>query len=82
MRINQSATGKRRSHHGLKEPRLSKCQNCGEKHVRHKVCENCGFYKGKQYIDVEARLAKKIERKKRKLKEQGKDPTEALPEDN
>lgn len=77
MRINRSATGKRRSHHSLKEPRLSACDNCGGKHLRHRVCGHCGTYKGRKVFDKEAEIAKKLERKKRKLKERGEDPTQA-----
>ena len=77
MRINRSATGNRRSHHGLKEPRLSKCANCNGMHLKHRLCEQCGTYRGRKVVDVEAQLAKKLERQKRKLKERGEDPTKA-----
>lgn len=77
MRINRSATGKRRSHHALKEPRLSKCENCDALHMRHHLCETCGTYRGKKVIDTEARLAKRLERQKRKMKERGEDPENA-----
>jgi len=65
MRHTRAHTGNRRSHHALKEARLSKCTNCGEMHVRHNICKNCGTYRGKTYIDVLAKLTKK----ERKLKE-------------
>lgn len=74
MRINRSATGNRRSHHALKEPRLSKCQKCGEMHIMHRACEACGTYRGRRVVDTEARVAKKMERQKRKMKERGEDP--------
>ncbi len=62
MRINRSATGKRRSHHALKEPRLSLCE-CGAKHLRHRACDMCGKYRGRVVIDVEAQKAKKAAKK-------------------
>ncbi|HFC76750.1 MAG TPA: 50S ribosomal protein L32, partial [Candidatus Moranbacteria bacterium] len=47
MRHTKGHTRNRRSHHALKTPRLSNCQDCGALHLRHRVCETCGKYKGK-----------------------------------
>ncbi len=62
MRVTKGHTGNRRSHHHIKEPRLSKCANCGAYHLRHRVCPECGYYRGKMVVDVvakqEARLKK------------------------
>ncbi|MCC8069612.1 MAG: 50S ribosomal protein L32 [Ruminococcus sp.] len=33
---------------------FSKCTNCGELTVPHRVCKNCGFYKGVEVIKHEA----------------------------
>ena len=63
MRINRSATGKRRSHHGLKEPRLSTCKDCGSKYLRHRACNECGKYRGRVVTDIEAKNAKKAAKK-------------------
>ena len=30
-----------------------KCANCGNSMVSHRVCPKCGFYKGKQVLDLE-----------------------------
>ena len=64
MRHTKAHTANRRSHHGLVEPRLSLCSNCGGSHMRHKVCENCGQYRGRIVIDVAAKLAKKEKKAK------------------
>jgi large subunit ribosomal protein L32 len=48
----------------LKKPTLTKCQKCGHFILPHIVCPFCGYYKGRQIIDVLAKLSKK-ERKKR-----------------
>ena len=69
MRHTKGHTGNRRSHHSLKEPRLSKCQDCGELHMTHRVCENCGKYRSRQVIDVEAKIAKKEAKTKEKKRE-------------
>ena len=55
MRHTRSHTGNRRSHHALKEPTLSTCQNCGAKHRPHHMCLECGHYKGKQVVDMKAK---------------------------
>ena len=38
----------------LQAPTLTKCTQCGELTMPHKVCSNCGFYKGKEVIKVNA----------------------------
>lgn len=44
---------KRRTHYKAKMPAFSLCSNCGEMKRPHNVCQNCGFYKGKQVINLE-----------------------------
>lgn len=80
MRHTKGHTGNRRSHHALEEPRLAKCANCQAMHVLHTVCDQCGTYRGRKVVDVEANLAKKMERRKQKLKEMGEDPGKATEE--
>ena len=45
---------------------ISKCQKCGQDKLGHYICENCGTYKGREIIDVLARLTKKEKKKKEK----------------
>jgi large subunit ribosomal protein L32 len=52
-RHSKSRTGKRRSHDFLTVPSLSICSNCGSSVLPHRVCANCGYYKGRQVIEVE-----------------------------
>ena len=66
MRHTKSARNQRRSHHMLANPAISKCSHCGKATAPHTVCENCGYYKGKQVIDVLAKLDKKERKKKEK----------------
>ncbi len=37
----------------LNAPALSRCTNCGELKVPHRVCSNCGYYNGRQVISHE-----------------------------
>ncbi len=65
MRHTRAHTRNRRSHHALEGVRLSRCIKCGAEHRRHTMCLNCGTYRGKEVVDVLAKLGKK----ERKLKE-------------
>ncbi|MEM1008843.1 MAG: 50S ribosomal protein L32 [Myxococcota bacterium] len=53
-RTSTRKRNQRRSHHALKSAHLMTCNNCGELKLRHHVCPSCGFYRGKQIIEVEA----------------------------
>ncbi len=74
MRITSGKAGSRRSHHGIKSPRLSRCLKCGAFHLRHRMCDTCGTYKDRQVIDINAKMVKKNERRIAKMKSLGIDP--------
>lgn len=38
----------------MEAPALSKCSNCGELKLAHRVCGNCGMYRGRTVIATEA----------------------------
>lgn len=48
----------------LEKPNLVSCPKCGKSIPPYVVCPNCGYYKGREIINVLAKLEKK-ERKKR-----------------
>lgn len=77
MRINRAATGRRRSGHGLEEPRVSTCSNCKAAHLRHRMCSECGHYKGRLVVDV----AEKVQKKADKLKTRQRDMGEEIAEE-
>ena len=66
MRHNRSQTKQRRSHHALKTPTLQVCSNCGENHRPHHMCLSCGFYNGRQVLDLQAKAEKRTARMKAK----------------
>ncbi len=71
MRHTRAHTANRRSHHGLKAANLSKCSNCGEAHRPHHMCLSCGFYNGRQVIDLASSKAKRdarIQAKEERIK--------------
>lgn len=49
---------------------LSNCPRCHQMLPSHTVCANCGTYKGREVIDVMAKLEKKAKREKKKELEQ------------
>lgn len=54
MRHTRAHTANRRSHHALEAATLSVCKNCGAHHRPHHMCLACGFYKGRQVMDLAA----------------------------
>jgi len=66
MRHTKSATGQRRSHHALASAGISLCSHCNQSVLPHTTCPNCGYYRGRQIIDVLAKLDKKQRRAKEK----------------
>ncbi len=53
-RVSQARRDKRRSNvWKLTAPAFSRCPQCGELKMPHRVCLNCGYYKGKEVVKVE-----------------------------
>lgn len=59
MRHTRAHSKNRRSHHALKAPELSVCAHCQKEHRPHHMCLHCGYYNGRQVIDLEASKAKR-----------------------
>jgi large subunit ribosomal protein L32 len=54
-KLSKARKNKRRSNvWKLTAPALSKCKQCGELKLSHRVCGNCGYYNGRQIIAKEA----------------------------
>lgn len=51
-KVSRHQRGNRRRHQVLKAPHLVRCANCGDQMQPHRVCKNCGFYRGRQIIEV------------------------------
>jgi large subunit ribosomal protein L32 len=52
-RHSQARTSKRRSHDHLTAQSLSECPNCHERKLPHRACPKCGYYKGREIVEVE-----------------------------
>ena len=71
VQVKKHTKGKRnrrRSHLALNKTFLAVCAQCGKAVLPHHICAYCGFYNGKEVIDVMAKLTKK-EKKRRKKEE-------------
>ena len=50
---------KRRTHWKISSSNLSKCPQCKEAKPAHHICPVCGYYKGKQVIEIKIKEKKK-----------------------
>lgn len=66
MRHTKGKRNRVRSHHALKPLQLARCSHCRAAAIPHIVCKNCGYYAGRQVIDVLAKLDKKSRKQKEK----------------
>ncbi len=64
MRHTRSQTRQRRSHHALVAAALSTCSHCGALHLPHHMCRVCGYYNGRQVMDLETEKRKRDARLK------------------
>jgi len=65
QRHTKSRRNKRRGNIYLEAASLTVCPKCGKPVLPHTVCSNCGYYKGKEIIDV----LKKLDKKEKKQRE-------------
>ena len=76
----RAKVGKSRMHKYIKPVHLNICPKCKKPVLSHTVCLNCGFYKGKEVINVLASLTKKEKKiKEREIKEAGKESKDEKP---
>jgi large subunit ribosomal protein L32 len=66
MKHTKGKRNRVRSHHALKVAHFVICSHCRKEKPAHTVCDNCGYYNGRQVVDVLAKLDKKERRKKEK----------------
>ena len=63
---SKSRQGQRRQHIYLKDKQNALCSKCAKPVLPHILCGNCGYYKGREVIDVFAKLNKKERKAKAK----------------
>ena len=52
-KVSKGRRDRRRAHDALKARNLTTCTNCGSMRLPHTVCSECGFYKGREVIEVD-----------------------------
>jgi len=55
----RSSVGQRRMHIFITPAALTTCSKCAKQVRPHTICANCGYYKGKEVINVLGKLTKK-----------------------
>jgi large subunit ribosomal protein L32 len=79
QRHTKSRRDRRRMHIYAESPHLIKCPKCGKAVLPHVMCWHCGYYKGREIINVLGSLEKK-EKKKRKKEIEAEEKTKKEPE--
>lgn len=62
----KSRRDKRRANISIKPLTLSVCPKCGKPVLSHIACLGCGYYRGREVIDVLKKLTKKEKKQKEK----------------
>lgn len=66
QRHTKSRRNKRRMHIYIEPKFLANCPKCAKPVLGHTVCRNCGFYKGREVINVLGKLTKKEKKAREK----------------
>ncbi len=64
-KTSHSKQGRRRTNLKLKLATLVPCPHCHQLRPDHHVCPTCGYYNGREVIDVGAKDRKRLERDQR-----------------
>lgn len=51
-RHSSTRRDKRRAHDFMTPPQLTVCSHCGVAILPHRICPECGYYRGKQAIEI------------------------------
>ena len=51
-RHSKARTSRRRAHDFLVPNSVSECPNCHERKLPHRACPKCGYYKGREVVEV------------------------------
>ncbi|WP_018132894.1 50S ribosomal protein L32 [Effusibacillus pohliae] len=52
-RTSKTRKRMRRTHYKLSVPGMVECPQCGALKLSHRVCKECGYYKGREVVNVE-----------------------------
>lgn len=63
-RHSRARQGKRRAAIKFSIRKTVLCSNCGMAVLSHTICKNCGYYKGREVIDVNKKKVQKEKKEK------------------
>lgn len=52
-RHSRTRRDKRRTHYKITLSNFSICPQCHEQKLPHRICPHCGYYKGREIIEIE-----------------------------
>lgn len=79
-RHTKSRRDRKRSHLKLQAAAIVRCSKCSAPSMPHVMCENCGTYKGREVVDVLAKLTKRERKAKEQEMEQSQEQPASLEE--
>jgi len=50
--LSKGRKNRRRAHDAIGAPQLVTCSNCSAKMLPHRVCPQCGYYRGRQVLEL------------------------------
>ena len=53
-KVSRSRRNMRRAHDRLASQARGECPNCGELKRPHHVCPSCGYYDGREVVDIDS----------------------------
>ena len=54
-KVSKARRNSRRANWKLSLPSIVECPQCHQMKLDHRVCKNCGYYNGRQVINMEAK---------------------------
>lgn len=51
-KLSKGRRNRRRAHDAIGAPKLVECPNCRAKILAHRMCPSCGYYRGRQVVDL------------------------------
>ena len=74
-RRTKQSKRERASHFALKTFRLTTCSHCSRKIRPHTVCPHCGYYNGRQVLNITSKAEKRAKKSKAARGEKDKQET-------
>ncbi len=58
-KISKARKNSRRANWKLSAPSIEKCPRCQKMKLSHRICRHCGYYDGRDVLNLEAKKAAK-----------------------